>query len=331
MNKKKIFNTIVVIMVPVILYLFFLILRPASFGKFNTIYIIITQSFITCIIAWGMQYLAKMGEFDMSLGAEMVLDAIIAALLCEKIGLPGIIIGCMLVAVICGLLKGILYQIMGIPVMIMTIALVYLMGAVGGLITNSAAVTIAYEYTVLGHAPGNVVVFIIAAILMYVLANKSVYGSHVRAAAGSSHIAKNNGINVQKIKIRSLFVSSMFAGIAAIVQLSHGSGVTPTVGLDSITNIMQPLMSVYIGFVMAQYINIVPAIFVASILMSIISNGITAMNWSSAIYNVVIGAVLILIMAYMSIADIYSRKQAEKNGAIANMNAAAKQPVFVRK
>lgn len=331
MNKKKIFNTIVVIMVPVILYLFFLILRPASFGKFNTIYIIITQSFITCIIAWGMQYLAKMGEFDMSLGAEMVLDAIIAALLCEKIGLPGIIIGCMLVAVICGLLKGILYQIMGIPVMIMTIALVYLMGAVGGLITNSAAVTIAYEYTVLGHAPGNVAVFIIAAILMYVLANKSVYGSHVRAAAGSSHIAKNNGINVQKIKIRSLFVSSMFAGIAAIVQLSHGSGVTPTVGLDSITNIMQPLMSVYIGFVMAQYINIVPAIFVASILMSIISNGITAMNWSSAIYNVVIGAVLILIMAYMSIADIYSRKQAERNGAIANMNAAAKQPVFVRK
>ena len=137
--SKKIRDAIVVIMAPVILYFFFLILRPASFGKFNTIYIIITQSFITCMIAWGMQYLAKMGEFDMSLGAEMILDSIIAALLCAKMGFAGIIFGCLAVAVICGIIKGILFKIMGIPVMIMTIALVYLMGAIGGLITNSAA------------------------------------------------------------------------------------------------------------------------------------------------------------------------------------------------
>lgn len=319
--NKKIRNTFVVLMVPVILYLFFLILRPASFGKLNTIYIIITQSFITCIIAWGMQYLAKMGEFDMSLGAEMILDSIVAALLCGKIGFPGILIGCLLVAVICGILKGMLYRIMGIPIMIMTIALVYLMGAIGGLITNSASVTIANKYTFLGHAPGNVIVFILAGILMYVLANKSVYGAHVSAASGSEHIAKNNGINVKNTKIISLFLSSIFAGIAAIIQLSHGSGVTPSVGLDSIQNIMQPLMSVFIGFVMAEYINIVGAIFIASILMSIISNGITALNWSSAIYNVVVGAVLVLIMAYMSVADIVAKKQAEKNGAIANMKS----------
>ena len=61
---------------------------------------------------------------------------------------------------------------------------------------------------------------------------------------------------VEKTKIRSLFLSSMFAGVTAIVQLSHGSGVTPSVGLDSIQNIMQPIMSVFIGFVMAQYINL---------------------------------------------------------------------------
>lgn len=317
--SKKIRDTIVVIMAPVILYLFFLILRPASFGKFNTIYIIITQSFITCMIAWGMQYLAKMGEFDMSLGAEMILDSIIAALLCAKMGFAGIIFGCLAVAVICGIIKGILFKIMGIPVMIMTIALVYLMGAIGGLITNSAAVTIASKYTFLGRAPGNVVIFILAGILMYILANRSVYGAHVNAAAGSAHISANNGIDVQSIKIKSLMISSLFAGIAAIVQLSHGSGVTPSVGLDSIQNIMEPLMSVFIGFVMAQYVNIVGAIFVASIMMSIISNGITALNWSSAIYNVVVGAVLILIMAYMSLARIYSVKRAEKNGALANI------------
>ena len=126
-------------------------------------------------------------------------------------------------------------------------------------------------------------------------------------------VRKNsNGIGVEKTKIKSLVLSSMFAGIAAIVQLSHGSGVTPSVGLDSIQNIMQPMMSVFIGFVMAQYVNVVFSIFVGSVLMSIISNGITALNWSSAIYNVVVGAILLLIMAYMNVAKAYSKRHEEK-------------------
>ena len=129
--NKKIINTIVVIMVPVALYLFFLILRPGSFGKFNTVYIIITQSFITCMVAWGMHFLAKMGETDLALGAEMILDCIIAALLSQKIGFIGIILGCLISAVICGIIKAFLYRTMKIPIMILTIALVYLMGASG--------------------------------------------------------------------------------------------------------------------------------------------------------------------------------------------------------
>ncbi len=317
--NKKISNSIVVVMVPIALYLFFLILRPKSFGKINTIYIIFTQSFITCMIAWGMQYLAKMGEFDLALGAEMILDSIIAALLSTRFGFLGMIAGCLLSALICGILKGVLYRVMKIPIMILTIALIYLLGSFGGLITNSAALTISYEYTFLGRAPGNVIVFLLTGILMYFLANKSVYGSNVNAVAGAPGISRNNGISVEKTKIRSLLLSSMFAGIAAIVQLSHGSGVTPSVGLDSIQNIMQPMMSVFIGFVMAQYVNVVFSIFVGSILMSIISNGITALNWSSAIYNIVVGAILLLIMAYMNVAKVYSKKHEEKMSAIANM------------
>ena len=137
--------------------------------------------------------------------------------------------------------------------------------------------------------------------------------------AGSENISRNNGIDVTKVKVKALFLSSLLAGVTAIIQLSHGSGVTPSVGLDSIQNIMEPLMSVFIGFVMAQYVNVVFSIFIGSVLMSIINNGITALNWSSAIYNVVVGAILILIMAYMNIARIYEKKHTEKTLAIKNM------------
>lgn len=318
MNKKAV-NLIIVLMVPVLLYLFFLTLRPASFGKSSTIYIIFTQSFITCIVAWGMQFLVSMGEFDLALGAEMVLDCIFAALLTARIGFAGIIIGCLVCAVVCGVIKSALYRVMRIPIMILTIALVYLLGATGGLVTNSAALTIPSSCTFLGRAPGNVIVFAAAGLVMYFLVNGSVLGADVRAVSGSRSIARSNGIKVENTKIKSLMLSSILAGVAAIIQLSHGSGVTPAVGLDSIQNIMQPMMSVFIGFVMAQYVNIVFSIFIGSILMSIVSNGITALNWSSSIYNVVVGAILILIMAYMNITAISTKRREEKLGAEKNM------------
>lgn len=317
--SKKIRNTVVVLMAPVLLYLFFLALRPGSFGKASTLYIIITQSFITCIVAWGMQPLVSMGQFDLALGAEMVLDCILAALFCAKLGFIGILLGCLTGALLCGVIKGALYKIMRIPTMILTIALVYLLGAAGGLITNSKALTIPSAYTVLGRAPGNIIVFAVAGIIMYLLVNASRYGAHVKAVAGSPSIARSNGIHVESTMIRSLLLSSLFAGVAAVIQLSHGSGVTPSVGLDSIKNIMEPIMSVFIGFVMAKYINVVFSIFVGAVLMSIVSNGITALNWSSSIYNVVVGIILILIMAYMNVAELMVRRREEKRGAMANM------------
>jgi ribose/xylose/arabinose/galactoside ABC-type transport system permease subunit len=116
-----------------------------------------------------------------------------------------------------------------------------------------------------------------------------------------------------------LLFSSLLAGIAAVVQLSHGSGVTPSVGLDSIQNIMEPMMSVFIGLVMSRYVNMVFSTFIGSVLMTIISNGITAMNWPSSLYNVVIGCVLLVIMAYINIASIVEKRRVERTKAQENV------------
>ena len=78
-------------------------------------------------------------------------------------------------------------------------------------------------------------------------------------------------------------------------------------------------MSVFIGMVMAKYVNIVFSIFIGSIMMSIVSNGITALNWSSSIYNVVVGMILIVIMAYMNVAEIVLKNRTERISAAENM------------
>ena len=168
---QKVRNIAVVILIPTLLYAFFTILKPGSFGKVNTLYIIVTQSFITCTIAWGMHSLIGMGNFDLAIGAEMVLDSILAALLCDKIGFIGIPIGCIGGALACGAIKSVLYRYLRIPTMILTIALVYLFGAAGGIITNSKALTIPTQYTFLGRAPGNIIIFVVVGLVIFALVN----------------------------------------------------------------------------------------------------------------------------------------------------------------
>ena len=321
MRKHNALNIIIVLLAPVVLYLFFLLLRPESFGQLNTLYIVVTQSFITCMVAWGMSPIVQIDQFDLSLGAEMILDSILATMFCQSLGVPGIFIGCLLGAAICGFVKGTMYRLMHIPIMILTVALVYLLGAIGGIITNSKAVTIPSNMTLFGRAPGNVIVFLVTGAIVYYFMNKSTYGANLKAMAGSAEIARANGINVEMTVFKSLLFSSLLAGVAAVVQLSHGSGVTPSVGLDSIQNIMEPMMSVFIGLVMSRYVNIVFSTFVGSLLMTVISNGITAMNWPSSLYNVVIGCVLLIIMAYINIATVVTKRRTERSKAQENVEA----------
>lgn len=318
--QVKIKKFVIVLLIPILLYGLFWILRPKSFGQFNTFYIIFLQSMITCIVGWGLNFTINMDQFDLAVGAEMILDGILAAMLCRLLGIPGIVLGCFIGALICGSIKALLFKMLRIPAMILTIALTYIWGAVGGLITGSSAQVIASDKSILGQSPWNVIIFILAGCLVLYLNNYSVFGMNVKSVAGSGHLSKSNGINVESVQMKALVISSLFAGIAAILQLSHGSSVTPTTGLGSISSILQSIMSVFIGLVMIKQVNIIFGIFVGAFMMSIIRNGLTAISMPSSFYNVVIGAVLITLMIFMNVSNVIEKRQTEKAGALMRYN-----------
>ena len=64
--------------IPGAVYLLFLILRPAAFGKFSMLGMLITQSFINSIIAWGLSFSMTAGNLDLSIGAQISVSTIVA-------------------------------------------------------------------------------------------------------------------------------------------------------------------------------------------------------------------------------------------------------------
>lgn len=299
--------------VPVALYLLFFFLKPASFGKAETMYNIFQQSIISCILAWGLSFTMMMNQFDLAVGAEIILAAIFGALLAPMLGIPGIIIGGIAGGILTGSIKVLAFKYLKIPTMILTIALTYVFAALGGIITKSASLVIAPQYSILSDAPWNIIVFLFAGFLIYILHRFSPYGAQVRAVSNSEKLSQINGINVNRVRVIALFISSLFAGIAAILKLSHGSSVAPSDGLSSISTILEPIMSVFIGIVMMRFVNISIGIFVGSLLMSIISNGLIAISMPPSYNNVVVGCVLIFLMVFINVKILYDKKILHRN------------------
>ncbi len=310
-------NSLVTVSIPAVLYLVFLILRPESFGVAATFYNVFQQSIISCIIAWGLSFTMMMNQFDLAVGSEIVLGAILGALLAPKFGIPGIMIGCVSGCLVTGIIKSAAFLYLKIPTMILTIALTYIFAALGGIITDSGSLIIDSKYSVLAQAPWNIIVFLCAGGFMYLLHRYSPYGAKARAVGSSENLSKLCGIRVDRVRVGALLISSLFAGIAAIMKLSHGSSVAPTSGLASISTILEPIMSVFIGIVMMRFVNIVGGIFVGSLLMSIISNGLIAVSMPPSYNNVVIGGVLLVLMMFINLKTIWEEERIRKN--IANI------------
>lgn len=295
-SRRDVYNRIFVAAIPIAFYLVFVILRPDAFGSPTTIYNVFQQSIITAIIGWGLSFTIEMGEIDLAVGAEIVLAAIVGALLGSVMGLPGIIAGCLVSAAVSGALKAAAARYLGIPTMILTIALTYLFAAAGGILTQSKSVVISADDAILGRAPWNIVIFVIAGTVVYALHSPGIYGAHVRAVANAPGLAGRNGIDPRSVRTRALLISSLFAGVGAILKLSHGSSAAPTDGASSILTILEPIMCVFIAMMLVRYVSLTIGIFVGALVMSVIGNGLVAVSMPPSYNNVVIGAILIGLM-----------------------------------
>ena len=284
-TRATVKNILVIMFIPIVLYVVFLILRPESFGVPATLYNIFQQSIISCVIAWGLSFTMMMEQYDLAVGSEIVLVAIFGALLAPFLGIFGIIIGGIFGSILTGTIKALTFKYLKIPTMILTIALTYVFAALGGIITDSGSLVIDPSNSILAQAPWNIIIFVAAGGFMYIIHRYNPYGAQARAVGSSENLAQINGINVGKVRIKALLISSLFGGVAAILKLSHGSSVAPTNGLSSISLILEPIMSVFIGIVMARFVNIVGGIFVGSLLMSIISNGLIAVSMPASFNN----------------------------------------------
>ena len=206
-------------------WVIFKFLTPHNFGTLENLQSYFQASLIATVGAVGFYFVMVMGMFDFSIGANIMLSAIVGCVFATRfnLGYLGLIAGSIFTGAIVGLLNGAFYVKLKIPSMIVTTGLALIYEAVANYIAGGVEQTLPSNLRAFGQMPGDIILALLTCALAYVILNYTKIGTYTYAIGSNEFVAKNMGIKVNKYKVLAFVLSGAFLGIMAVLTISYGS------------------------------------------------------------------------------------------------------------
>ena len=274
----------------------FKILSPHNFGSFGNMLNYFQASLIATVGAVGFYFVMVMGMFDFSIGANIMLSAIVGCVFATRfnLGYFGLIVGCILTGTIVGALNGMFYVKLRIPSMIVTTGLALIYESLANYIAGGVEQTLPSNLRAFGQMPWDIILALVACVVAYIFLNYTKIGTYTYAIGSDEFVAKNMGINVNKYKVLAFILSGAFLGVMAILTISYGSSMVA--GMASMSRNFVPTMGCFFGLAFKKYGMPLPAIIIGEFVINIIFFGFIALGAPTAIQDVITGLALLIII-----------------------------------
>ena len=268
------------------------------------------------VVVYGLLSLAMAvplinGTFDMSISSIAALSGILAGLMCTT-GLYGIylsfwpaVIAAILISCIVGLINGLIVTYTKISAFIVTLGTqTAVRGIVYIICENKPVGNLPNEFSVIGFnsllgIPISVLIMIAVFVLMAIVLKRTSFGRKIYANGGNYTAAYQSGINVKQVRVFAYIISAALAAVAGILLTARSGSAQPTAanGYESVA-ISTCAMG---GIAMHGGAGSVFGIFLGSIMLGMISNGMNLMKIDSNWQLVVRGVILIVSVLYSQI------------------------------
>ena len=279
-------------------WVIFKLLTPHNFGTLENMQSYFQASLIATVGAVGFYFVMVMGMFDFSIGANIMLSAIVGCVFATKfnLGYLGLIVGSILTGAIVGLLNGAFYVKLKIPSMIVTTGLALIYEAVANYIAGGVEQTLPSNLRAFGQIPGDIILALLACALAYVILNYTKIGTYTYAIGSNEFVAKNMGIKVNKYKVLAFVLSGAFLGVMAVLTISYGSSMVAVTGMSSMSRNFIPTMGCFFGLAFKKYGMPLQSIIIGEFVINIIFFGFIALGAPTAIQDVITGLALLIII-----------------------------------
>ncbi|SDP17904.1 fructose transport system permease protein [Nakamurella panacisegetis] len=289
-----------------IIALVFFSIATSTFLNLDNFTTIIAQTVVVSTLALGQTLVILTAGIDLANGAIMVFATVlIAKLSMQMASSPSVLIGIGVAGAVAAI-SGLLVTRLRLPPFIVTLGMLAVVTAVSALYSGGTTTDVSGDstLTLLGKqiTIGSVNISygtVLAAILfvvMWLVLGKTGWGRHVYAVGNDSEAARLCGINVKKILLSVYVVAGIIYGIAAWMALGRSPSADPnafqTGNLDSITAVVIGGTSLFGGR------GGVVGTIVGALIVSVLRNGLTAMQIDSNYQNLATGVLVIAAVAF---------------------------------
>lgn len=296
-------NGVLLIILVALLLLMAALTRGLSANIYNLRNIAL-QSATRGVVAIGEMFVILTGGIDISVGGIAVLSLMIGGdLMSGSSGFPvGPIAVMLLVGAGMGMVNGWLVSRVGIPSIIVTLAMWGLLGGLAWFISEGLPIidlprAVAFiGQGRIGQLPIATAIFIAVAAVAYFTLEHTTFGRYVYALGGDPVSARLCGINIKKIQFMVFVISGFCAALGGLIIMSRtmSSSLYSASGLE-----LDAIAAVVIGgiSVMGGRGTILGAV-IGVFIIGIINNGMNLLLIKPALQAVVKGLVIIGAVAF---------------------------------
>ncbi|MEA4854018.1 MAG: ABC transporter permease [Christensenella sp.] len=321
LSVGEFFKKFGIVIVLIALFTVFALLNPYFLDPSNIMELLKQVAFMG-IIAVGMTFCMLTGGIDLSVGSNMALAVVVAALVMAAVPFgtqeANAIVGSLVgigAATLVGFANGFFVNEIKIPPLIVTLAM---MQIVRGIVYISTGAIPIYEnipevFSFLGQGsigpvPFPVIVMAITFVIGGIILHKTVYGRHVYCVGGNEEVARLSGIGVKKVKYSVYMISGLLTGIAGILLLSRMNSGQPRAGLGYEFEVVTAC--VLGGISMAGGSGKLWGVFFGVVIMGTLSYGLVSVGLNEFWQMMIKGVVLLIAVG------IDSMSQAKKHNLV---------------
>ena len=298
----------------VLIVILFAILKPDTFFTMDNLLTIIRQVATTGIVALGVSFLMLTGNLDFSVGKLYAFAGVATALMYQA-GVPMIvaILISVLMCVVLSLVTGVIALKFNIPMLIVSIAMMQVIDGLNMVITNGATVYgLPNSIKFLGQGyvlgiPVAVIIFLVIALIVAFVLNKTYMGRYFFAVGGSNDAARLSGINTTRWKILVYMVSGLFSAYAGLIMSSRLGSAQPQLGAGYESEAIAA--AVIGGTSMSGGEGSMIGTLIGILIIGIIANGLNLLGVAQGPQKMVKGMIIVVAV----IIDVIRRKASQSS------------------
>ena len=298
------------VIIAVLLYGVTVLMVPTALNM-GAISSIIMLTLLLSFASAGQTIVLIGGGLDFTVGAVMSTSAIITVnIMNNQDGMFLPAFGAvMLMAVTVGLINGFCTVKIGLPALIVTLAIsnvisrlqyVFTQGSPTGYAGQAFVSTVISR--IFGHIPSLALYALIIFPLVFYILNRSRYGRQLYLVGNNATAAGLTGINVNRVKILSYVISAMFAGFTGMLAAGYMQRAQCQMFDDYAYS---SLIAVIVGgTAFSGGVGTYTGTIAGSLLMVVLTNMLTALFLPQPIRNIIMGVIMVLLLLF------YNRKKA---------------------